>query len=58
MRRRVTVVGSVCLLSQNQRLFILKILSCTQRATEVKFVGFSLFKSYSMKHKRKSQYAI
>ena len=51
---RVTVVGSVCvcvcvcvcLLSQIsplERLFVLKILSRTQRATEIKkFVGFSL----------------
>ena len=51
MRRRVTVVVlsvcvSVCLLSQIsplERLFVLKVLSRTQRATEVKkFVGFSL----------------
>ena len=43
---RVTVVWSVCLLSHispMERLFILKTLSCTQRATKVKiFVGFSL----------------
>ena len=48
MRRRVSIVGSVCvcLLSQIsplECLFILKILSCTQWATEVKkIVGFSL----------------
>ena len=51
MRRRVTVVVlsvcvCVCLLSHIsplERLFILKILSRTQRATKVKkFVGFSL----------------
>ena len=50
MRRRVTVVGSVCvsvcLLSQIsplEHLFALKILSRTQRTTKVKkFVGFSL----------------
>ena len=53
MRRRVTVVVLsvcvcvfVCLLSHIsplERLFVLKILSPTQRATEVKnFVGFSL----------------
>ena len=53
MRRRVTVVGlcvcvclCVCLLSHIsplEHLFVLKILSRTQRATEVKkFVGFSL----------------
>ena len=53
MRRRVTVVVlsvcvcvSVCLLSHIsplERLFVLKILSRTQRATEVKkYVGFSL----------------
>ena len=43
---RVTVVGSVCLLSHispMERLFVLKTLSRTQRATKVKkFVGFSL----------------
>ena len=45
---RVTVVGSVCvcLLSQIsllEHLFVLKILSPTQQATEArKFVGFSL----------------
>ena len=45
---RVMVVGSVCvcLLSQNsplEHLFVLKILSRTQQATEVKkYVGFSL----------------
>ena len=46
---RITVVVlcvCVCVLSQNsplERLFVLKILSCTQRAKEVKkFVGFSL----------------
>ena len=46
MRRRVIVVGSVCLLSQIsplEHLFVLKILSRTQWATEVKeFVEFSL----------------
>ena len=48
MRRRVTVVGSVCLcplshISTLEHLSVLKILSRTQRATEVKiFVGFSL----------------
>ena len=40
------VCVSVCLLSHIsllERLFVLKILSCTHRATEVKkFVGFSL----------------
>ena len=43
---RVTVVGSVCLLSHispMERLFVLKTLSRTQRATKVKkLVGFSL----------------
>ena len=48
---RVTVVGSVCTLcvcllshiSPKERLFVLKTLSRTQRATKVKkFVGFSL----------------
>ena len=51
---RVTVVGSVCLcvcvsvcllshISPMERLFVLKTLSRTQRATKVKkFVGFSL----------------
>ena len=43
---RVTVVGSVCPLSHispMERLFVLKTLSRTQRATKVKkFVGFSL----------------
>ena len=43
---RVTVVGSVCLLSHispMERLFVLKTLSRTQWATKVKkFVGFSL----------------
>ena len=47
---RVTVVGSVCLsvcllshISPLERLFVLKTLSRTQRATKVKkFVGFSL----------------
>ena len=43
---RVTVVGSVCLsshISPMERLFILKTLSRTQRATKVKkIVGFSL----------------
>ena len=43
---RVTVVGSVCLLSHispMERLFVLKTRSRTQRATNVKkFVGFSL----------------
>ena len=43
---RVTVVGSVCLLSHispMERLFVLKTLSRTQRATKVKkIVGFSL----------------
>ena len=43
---RVTVVGSVCPLSHISslvRLFVLKTLSRTQRATKVKkFVGFSL----------------
>ena len=42
----LSVCVSVCLLSQIsslERLFVLKILSRTQRATEVKiFVGFSL----------------
>ena len=48
MRRRVTVVGSVCVcllshISTLECLSVLKILSRTQRATEVKiFVGFSL----------------
>ena len=46
MRRRVTVVRSVCLLSHIsplEHLFVLKILSHTQQSTEVKkFVGFSL----------------
>ena len=47
MRRRVTVVVrvcvSVCHISPLERLFVLKILSHTQRATKVKkFVGFSL----------------
>ena len=48
MRRRITVVGSVCVcllshISPLERPFVLKILSSTQRATEVKkFVGFSL----------------
>ena len=47
---RVTVVGSVCVsvcllshISPMERLFVLKTLSRTQRATKVKkFVGFSL----------------
>ena len=43
---RVTVVGSVCLsghISPMERLFVLKTLSRTERATKVKmFVGFSL----------------
>ena len=47
---RVTVVGSVCVcvcllshISPLKRLFVLKLLSRTQRATEVKkYVGFSL----------------
>ena len=53
MHRRVTVVGlSVCVcvcvfllshISPLERLFVLKLLSCTQRATKVKkYVGFSL----------------
>ena len=61
---RVTVVGSVCVcvcllshISPTERLFVLKTLSRTQRATKVKkFVGIA-FKSYAAKHERKSQYA-
>ena len=58
---------SVCLLSHIsllEHLFVLKILSRTQRATEVKnFVGFSQFetasfKSYGVKRRRKSQLLI
>ena len=55
----------VCLLSHIsllERLFVLKILSRTQRAMYVKiFVGFSEtapFKSYGVKHKRKRQLLI
>ena len=53
----------MCLLghiSPMERLFILKLMSRTQRATKVKnFVGIclKLFKSYAVKHERKSQYA-
>ena len=67
---RVTVLGSVCLcvcllshISPTERLFVLKTLSRTQRATKVKkFVHWDLlettaFKSYAAKHERKSQYA-
>ena len=46
MHRRVTVVGSVCLLSRIsslEHLFVLKILSRTQQATDVKnWSGFLL----------------
>ena len=60
----VSVCLCVCLLSHIsllERLFVLKILSCTQRATEVKICGVFFetapFKSYGVKHKLKSQYA-
>ena len=56
---------SVCLLSHispTERLFVLKTLSRTQRATKVKKICGDLpqttaFKSYAAKHERKSQYA-
>ena len=66
---RVTVLGSVCLsvcllshISPMERLFVLKTLSRTQRATKVKkiygdFPETTAFKSYTAKHERKSQYA-
>ena len=46
-----------------ERLFVLKILSCTQRATEVKkicgvFFETAPFKSYGVKRKLKSQLLI
>ena len=45
-----------------ERLFVLKTLSRTQRATKVKKFFWDLpettaFKSYAAKHERKSQYA-
>ena len=63
---RVTVVGCVCLLSHispMERLFVLKTLSRTQRATKVKKICGDLpettaFKSYAVKHERKSQLLI